>query len=92
MRTHDGIGAEAGVVREKHRVWRSQCGTPIHRGDAQAVLHHRLGLGEFRARVDAAQFRLVGFNRHHAGAVAHGQAYQVRQIVFSTRVIRPYLA
>ena len=68
---------------EKHGVGRGQGGATFHRGEAQAVLHDGLGLSQFRARVDAAQLGFVSLDSYDTGAVSHGQAHQVCQIVLA---------
>ena len=82
------VGAQHRVRGQEHRLRRGQRGPARHGRLAQALLHHGLGRREFGARVDAAQFLLGRLDGGDGGAVPHGEADQVGQVILALSIVR----
>src|SRR5487761_594957 len=87
-RTDDGVAAELGVGAEEDGLWRGEGDAGFHRGVAQTLLHHRFGIGELVARIDAQQLGGVAFGRATDEALAARQADDVGEILLALRVVR----
>ncbi len=87
MGSDNRVGAEFRVVREKHRFGSGERGAGVHRGAAQAVLHHGFGIRQFGAGIDAAQFVLGGFHGLHGRTLPNRERHEIREVELAFGVV-----
>ena len=82
VRADRHVRREARVGAQEHGLGRGHGDARLHRRGAQAALHRGLGLGQFGARVDAAQLVERRLDGGDAPPVRAGQRDDVGQVVF----------
>ena len=81
------IRLEHRIGAEENRIGIDHGDARRHRGLAQPGLHHRLGLGQFGARIDAGEFLGGGFDDGDLVALGMGHRDGVGQIIFPGAVV-----